>query len=247
PPVTVQVEDASGNPVGGTFTVTVALGANPGGGVLGGTLTKTTTDAGLVTFDDLTISKPGAGYTLVASSAGLASVTSAPFDETSATQARASVAAFDPVSATWYVRDSNSPGAPNVAPFAYGAPDWLPVPGDWHGERADPTGVCRPSAQSARAPATWFLKNTIAPGAPDIAPFAYGGKNWLPVVGDWDGNGTTTIGVVDPATLTWYLKNTNAPGAWDVSFRYGQAGDVPGGGDWAGDRLTTGGLARPGA
>ena len=26
------------------------------------------------------------------------------------------------------------------------------------------------------------------------------------MVGDWDGNGTTTIGVVDPATMTWYLR-----------------------------------------
>src|SRR5262249_57366037 len=54
PPVTVQVQDTSGNPVGGTFTVTIALGANPGGGVLGGTLTRTTNAAGLATFDDLT-------------------------------------------------------------------------------------------------------------------------------------------------------------------------------------------------
>jgi hypothetical protein len=66
------------------------------------------------------------------------------------------------------------------------------------------------------------------------------------VVGDWDGNGTTTIGVVDPATLTWYLKNSNGPGAWDVSIHYGQAGDVPVVRDWNGDGTTTIGVWRPG-
>src|SRR5262249_56697372 len=67
-----------------------------------------------------------------------------------------------------------------------------------------------------------------------------------PVGGDGDGSGTATIGVVDPATMTWYLKNSNSPGAWDISFRYGQAGDVPVVGDWNGDGTTTIGVWRPG-
>jgi hypothetical protein len=40
---------------------------------------------------------------------------------------------FDPSTAIWDLRNSNSPGAPDIAPFAYGAPGWLPVAGDWDG------------------------------------------------------------------------------------------------------------------
>jgi hypothetical protein len=81
PPVTVQVEDSFGNPKSGIFTVTIDIGANPGGGVLGGTLTRTTNSSGLATFSDLTISKPGTGYTLVASSGFLTGDESTAFDE----------------------------------------------------------------------------------------------------------------------------------------------------------------------
>jgi hypothetical protein len=86
---------------------------------------------------------------------------------------------------------------------------------------------------------TWYLRGSNGPGAPDAGKFAYGGKNWLPVVGDWDGNGTTTIGVVDPSTETWYLKNTNAAGAADYTpFKYGAPGWIPVAGDWTGSGHT---------
>src|SRR5262249_16231423 len=81
PPGTVQVTDSFGNPKSGTFTITIAIGANPGGGVLGGTLTQTTNSSGLATFSDLTISKPGTGYTLVASSDSLTDADSTAFNE----------------------------------------------------------------------------------------------------------------------------------------------------------------------
>src|SRR5262249_13707825 len=70
--------------------------------------------------------------------------------------------------------------------------------------------------------------NRNTPGAPDIAPFRYGAPGWLPVVGDWDGNGTATVGVVDPTTMTWYLRNRTSPGAADFApFAYGAAGWQP--------------------
>ena len=40
------------------------------------------------------------------------------------------------------------------------------------------------------------LRNTNAPGAPDIA-FGYGAARYTPVTGDWDGNGATGVGVID--------------------------------------------------
>src|SRR5204862_307551 len=59
-------------------TVTVALGANPGAGALSGTLTVAATQ-GIATFSNLRIDRPGSGYTLVASAAGLSGATSASF------------------------------------------------------------------------------------------------------------------------------------------------------------------------
>ena len=80
PPITVRVRDALGNTVTGfNGNVTLALGANPGGATLGGT-TSAIVVGGLATFSTITLSTAATGYTLVASSGGLASATSAAFD-----------------------------------------------------------------------------------------------------------------------------------------------------------------------
>src|SRR5262249_34454604 len=42
PPITVQMEDQFGNPVFGSFPITMALGNNPSGGTLSGTTLQTT-------------------------------------------------------------------------------------------------------------------------------------------------------------------------------------------------------------
>jgi hypothetical protein len=66
PAVEVEVLNSSGNR-NTTFTgnVTIALGENPGGATLGGTLTVAAV-AGLATFDDLTLDVADTGYTLTA-------------------------------------------------------------------------------------------------------------------------------------------------------------------------------------
>jgi hypothetical protein len=84
PPVTVDLLDQFGNPLNAPFTVTVAIGNNPGNASLGGTLTQTSDGSPQVTFDDLTLDQPGTGYTLVASSTGGLSVNSTSFDELAA-------------------------------------------------------------------------------------------------------------------------------------------------------------------
>lgn len=80
PPVTVEVRDVNGNLVtSATNSVTLTIGTNPGGGILGGTVTVAAV-AGVATFADLSIDLPGSGYTLVASSGTLTQATSAAFD-----------------------------------------------------------------------------------------------------------------------------------------------------------------------
>jgi hypothetical protein len=80
----VAVQDASGNTVtSATGAVTVALGANPGGGTLSGTTTVNPVN-GVARLQGLSINKAARGYTLVASSINLPSATSAYFDITAA-------------------------------------------------------------------------------------------------------------------------------------------------------------------
>jgi V8-like Glu-specific endopeptidase len=100
-------------------------------------------------------------------------------------------------------------------------------------------GVFDPSA------AAWYLRNSNSTGGPDIRTFVYGAPGWTPVTGDWDGDGTTTIGVVDPKG-TWYLRNTNGPGAPDIQpFAYGAGSWTPVVGDWDGDGTTSIGMFDP--
>jgi hypothetical protein len=75
--------DAGGN-IDPSFqgNVTIVLGKNPTGATLGGTLTVRAS-GGVALFPDLTLDRPGSGYTLQASSTGLGSMTSLPFNVTS--------------------------------------------------------------------------------------------------------------------------------------------------------------------
>jgi hypothetical protein len=88
PGVQVSVLDGSGNPVSGSSApITLALGANPGAGTLAGSTTVAAA-SGVALFPDLTLNRVGTGYTLVASSPGLSSATSNPFDIAAGAAAR---------------------------------------------------------------------------------------------------------------------------------------------------------------
>jgi hypothetical protein len=63
-----------------------------------------------------------------------------------------------------------------------------------------------------------------------------------PIAGDWDGNGSTTIGVV--RGNRWHLRNSVSTGRGEVVFGYGLASDTPIVGDWNGDRRQTPGVVR---
>ncbi len=80
PAVTVTVQDAGGNTVvTSNATVTLAIGTNPASGTLSGTLSRAVS-SGVASFPDLSINRSSTtGYTLVASSTGLANLTSSTF------------------------------------------------------------------------------------------------------------------------------------------------------------------------
>src|SRR5207247_10583846 len=80
PAVRVAVQAAFGNTVtAATHSVTAAIRNNPGGGMLSGT-TAASAANGVATFSDLSIDKPGTGYTLAVSADGLFDATSTAFN-----------------------------------------------------------------------------------------------------------------------------------------------------------------------
>ncbi len=97
PAVAVTAQDALGNTVS-TFAgdVSVAIGANPGGSTLGGTTTVTAVN-GVATFSNLSLNRPGTGYTFLFSSSTLSSVASAAFNITAGNAARL---VFGPMTST---------------------------------------------------------------------------------------------------------------------------------------------------
>jgi hypothetical protein len=101
---------------------------------------------------------------------------------------------------------------------------------------SDTTGVFRLSN------GTIFMKNANDTSFADIA-INYGIASDYPVTGDWDGNGTATIGIYRNGSF--YLRNSNTPGFAELTFAFGQAGDQPIAGDWDGDGIDTIGIFRP--
>lgn len=87
---------------------------------------------------------------------------------------------------------------------------------------------------------TDFSGNGLTPQPTDIA-----------VAGDWNGDGTTKIGLYRPSTGTWFL-DFNGNGVFDGptidrQYQYGGiAGDIPVVGDWNGTGVTKIGLFRGG-
>ncbi len=98
------------------------------------------------------------------------------------------------------------------------------------------TGVFRPSN------GLLYLKNVNTTGFADVA-INYGLGGDYPVTGDWDGNGTDTIGIYRNGSF--YLRNSNTIGFADLVFAFGTPGDQPVAGDWDGDGIDTIGVYRP--
>ena len=152
------------------------------------------------------------------------------------------VGVYSAAPGSWFLRNSNSPGAADVT-FNYGpGGSVVPLRGDYDGSGDDTAGIYTPSS------GTFFLKNTNSAGAADIV-FQFGAPNagLVPLIGDWNGDGVDTAGVYNPMTGTFFLRNQNTPGPANVSFTFGagNAGLVPLVGDWNGDGIDTVGVYNP--
>lgn len=87
----------------------------------------------------------------------------------------------------------------------------------------------------------WHLRNSNTVGSADLE-FPYGRTHNRPITGDWNGDGTDTVGVFRSETRTWYLRNSNTSGNADWEFPYGGPGYTPVVGDWDGDGIETVGV-----
>jgi hypothetical protein len=100
----------------------------------------------------------------------------------------------------------------------------------------------------AASTSAWFLRLTNTAGTADMV-FSYGpvGQTWIPLSGDWDGDGDDSPGLYDPNTGVFFLKLVSEAGPADLTFGYGPAaaGWLPVVGDWDGDGTDTVGLYNP--
>jgi len=161
---------------------------------------------------------------------------------------------------TWFL--SNSFGGTGDYIFGYGNDSDLAIAGDWDANGTDTPGVVRGdewwlSNDFSGGVATFFkygiagdrmLAGHFAPVQPPQPPeppaefsFVYGNPTDRPVMGDWNGDGIDTPGVIRGDR--WLLSNTfNA--TVDLDFAYGIAGDKLVVGDWNGDGIDTPGVVR---
>jgi uncharacterized repeat protein (TIGR01451 family) len=135
--------------------------------------------------------------------------------------------------------------------FAYGgiAGD-IPITGDWTGDGHTKTGIYRAKNGDFILDSNGdevfdtgdavykFLQNVGGPLPTDV-----------PVVGDWNGSGTTKIGIVRDGFL--WLLDLNGDGIYepgtDLEYVFGGApGDIPVVGDWTGTGTTKIGVLRDG-
>lgn len=96
--------------------------------------------------------------------------------------------------------------------------------------------------------AKFYLKNTHSAGDADIE-FYFGPYNnsWIPIAGDWNADGQSTVGYYDPAESKFYLQNVHAGGPANGVIQFGSpsSGYLPIVGDWNGNGQTTLGLYHP--
>jgi hypothetical protein len=144
---------------------------------------------------------------------------------------------------TWYLRNANTTGAPDIT-FTWGAATDRPLVGDWDGDGIDTIGILRGN--------WWILRNANSAGAHDV-DFFLGIATDTPLVGDWNGDGSDSPGWLlclgasgTPGTGNWWLlRNALSDGPTDIDFFWGRTTEnawVVG--DWNGDGTDDPGILR---
>ena len=148
---------------------------------------------------------------------------------------------FQPNTPTWAL-DSNGSGAyeasDRVFPFA-GQPGAIAVTGDWNGDGRTKVGFYLNGFWVLDYNGNGIYDGT-GPGGDKFYAFGGSGSSFIPVVGDWNGDGKSKIGYYNNG---FWALDTNGSGTFDAGdgfFGYGGngAGEIPLLGDWNGDKRT---------
>lgn len=143
---------------------------------------------------------------------------------------------YDPATGLVSLRNSNTTGESDVT-YVLGIEGDLPIVGDFDGDGTDAVSVYRPGEE------TVYRYDMIGSDGANLGDavdsFAAGGPGLLPLAGDWDGDGTESVGFHDPATGVVTYRNTMDAGDPDGSFAFEASGDVFVLGDWTGDGIDT--------
>jgi len=108
-----------------------------------------------------------------------------------------------------------------------------------------PSGSKAPSNPAVFRSGAWYLRQSLTSGGAQSS-FAYGNGGDVPLMCDWNGDGTKTPGVYRAGVF--YLSNSASPGLTaDAVVAFGNPGDTPVCGDWDGDGVDTVGVFRGGA
>ena len=92
---------------------------------------------------------------------------------------------------------------------------------------------------------TGFYLRDANNGGSATHTIGYGRPGDFPIVGDWNGDGIDTPGVIRGGNQ-WLLRNSLNGGNADLNFIYGRPGDVPVIGDWDRNGTDTAGVVRGG-
>lgn len=127
--------------------------------------------------------------------------------------------------------------------FKFGTESDLAVFGNWNGNRRRTVGVVKDAAAGGTPgePMTWHLRNKNKKGPPDLV-IEFGLHGEIPVVGDFDGDGTDEIGTFKDGV--WKLRRSLGPDPAFDTVLFGQPDDLPVVGDWNGDGASTLGVVR---
>ena len=102
----------------------------------------------------------------------------------------------------------------------------------------------------SKAQGTFYLQSSSADGTPAkpvVIEIEGAQRNWLPLLGDWSGDGLFDYGLYDPASGTFHLRTGTESGPITESFQFigFKKRWLPIAGDWDGDTLYGVGLYDP--
>lgn len=155
------------------------------------------------------------------------------------TDRRARVGTFRPSTACWYF-DANGNetwDGGDTSTCLFGSGTDTPIVGDWNGDGVDDIGTFVSVGSNGYFNLD-YNGNRVWDGCTIDRCYQFGFATSRPIIGDWNGNGRSKIGVAQAngsGGLDYYLDH-DGNGAWTGADRtilnYGLSGDLPLGGAW---------------